>query len=101
MSYCKTAALIVAATCAFSATVHAQDMMKMKDGSTMMMMPDGRMSPMSAAPADKMTMEMMMKDGKVMSAPMMMMMSGGKVYMMEDKKMSDGKMMSDHMMMKK
>ena len=30
----------------------------------------------------------------------MMMMSGGKVYMMEDKRMSDGKMMSEHMMMK-
>ena len=36
-----------------------------------------------------------------MSGTHIMMMSGGKMYMMDDKKMSDGKMMSDHMMMKK
>ncbi len=104
MSHYKTSAILVATACAFWVPAHAQDMkdgmMMMKDGSTMMMMPDGRMSSMSATPADKMTMDMMMKDGKVMAMPMMMMMSGGKVYMMEDKKMSDGKMMSEHMMMK-
>lgn len=94
----KTLSLLFATTCAFSAPAFAQDMM-MKDGTIMMMMPDGRMSSMPMS--DKMMSDMMMKDGKVMGASQIMMMSGGKIYMMEDKKMSDGKMMSEHMMMKK
>ncbi len=70
--------------------------MMMKDGMMMMMMPDGRMSRMQKS--DKMMSEMMMKEGKPMTGTHMMMMSGGKMYMMEDKKMSDGRMMSDMMM---
>ena len=72
--------------------------MMMKDGTMMMIMPDGRTSMMQMS--DKMMTDMMMKDGKQMSGTHMMMMTGGKVYMMEDRKMADGKMMSDHMMMK-
>ena len=70
--------------------------MMMKDGMMMMMMPDGRMSRMQKS--DKMMSDMMMKEGKPMTGTHMMMMSGGKMYMMEDKKMSDGRMMSDMMM---
>lgn len=80
------------------ATAHAQNGMMMKEGSTMMLMPDGHMTTMSAP--DKMMSDMVMKDGKVMSSPAIVTMSGGKVYMMEDKKMPDGKMMSEHMMTK-
>lgn len=69
-----------------------------KEGMMMMVMPDGRMSMMPMS--DKMMSGMMMKEGKAMTGNHMMMMSGGKVYMMEDKKMSDGKMMSESMMMK-
>ena len=72
--------------------------MMMKDGMMMMMMPDGRMSRMQKS--DKMMSEMMMREGKPMTGTHMMMMSGGKMYMMEDKRMSDGKMMSEGMMMK-
>ena len=71
--------------------------MMMKDGMMMMVMPDGRMSSMKMS--DKKMSDMMMKEGKPMTGTHMMMMSGGRMYMMEDKKMSDGKMMSDGMMM--
>ena len=98
MSASKTFALFFVAACAFTAPAFAEDMM-MKDGTMMMVMPDGKMMNMPAS--DKTMSDMMMKDGKVMSGTHIMMMSGGKMYMMDDKKMSDGKMMSDHMMMKK
>ncbi len=71
--------------------------MMMKEGMMMVVMPDGRTSTMQMS--DKMMSDMMMKEGKPMTGAHMMMMSGGKMYMMEDKKMADGKMMSD--MMKK
>jgi hypothetical protein len=69
----------------------------MKDGTAMMMMPNGKMEtmPMSAE------MKAMMKDAHPMAGNMIVMMDGGKMMTMEDKKMSDGKMMSEHMMMNK
>lgn len=96
----KRLLLTLAAGCITVATAgaFAADGMMMKDGMMMMVMPDGHMSKMMKA--DKSTMDMMMKDGKPMTGAHMMMMSGGKMYMMEDKQMANGKMMSDGMMMK-
>ncbi len=99
MMNAKKLALAFAATCALSTSALAADEMMMKDGSAMVVMPDGKMSTMSSP--DKATMDTMMKEGKPMTGAMMMMMSGGKMHMMEDKKMTDGKMMSEHMTMSK
>jgi hypothetical protein len=44
--------------------------------------------------------EMMIKEATPMTAGTMIMMHGGKMYMLPDKKMSDGKMISEKMMMK-
>jgi hypothetical protein len=45
--------------------------------------------------------EMMIKDATPMTAGTMIMMHGGKMYMVSDKKMPDGKMISEKMMMMK
>jgi len=80
-----------------STSSQAQEVMMMKDGTMMMMMtPDGRMS--RTAVPDKMLSDTILKEGKVVTASQLVMMHGGKVYMIEDQKMSDGKMMSEHMM---
>lgn len=115
MPISRTLVLALVTACAFSASALAQttstmpaspstgamptDGMMMKEGMTMVVMPDGKMSTMQMS--DKMMSDAMMKEGKVMTGAHMMMMSGGKVYAMDDKKMSDGKMMSETMMMKK
>lgn len=102
MQLTKTLALALLAASALTGPALAQtmgDASMMKEGTMMVVMPDGRMSTMASS--DKMMSDTMMKDGKVMTSAHMVMMSGGKVYMAEDKKMSDGKMMSEHMMMKK
>ena len=67
----------------------------MRPETMMVMGHDGRMTTM--AMTDKTMMDAMMKDGKVMTGSHMFMMSGGKMYMMEDRRMTDGRMMSDHM----
>jgi hypothetical protein len=79
-----------------STSSQAQEVMMMKDGTMMMMAPDGRMS--RTAVPDKMLSDTILKEGKVVTASQLVMMHGGKVYMIEDQKMSDGKMMSEHMM---
>jgi len=78
-----------------STSSQAQEVMMMKDGTMMMMTPDGRMS--RTAVPDKMLSDTILKEGKVVTASQLVMMHGGKVYMIEDQKMSDGKMMSEHM----
>jgi hypothetical protein len=47
---------------------------------------------------DKATQDMVMKDAMPMTPGVMMMMHGGKMYTVADKKMPDGKMMSEMMM---
>ena len=58
MSASKTLALFFVAACAFTAPAFAEDMM-MKDGTMMMVMPDGKMMNMPAS--DKTMSDMMMK----------------------------------------
>ena len=76
----------------------AMDEMMMQKGSTMMVMPDGKMSMMPSMDAN-MTSMMMDKAKPMDKAVIMMMGADGKMYMMEDTSMPDGKMMSDDMMM--
>ena len=105
MTIAKPVFLALLGACALAAPACAQstsggmqsgmDAMMLKEGMMTVVMPDGRMSTMAST--DKMMTDAMMKDGKPMTTTHIMMMSGGKVMMMEDKKMSDGKMMSEHM----
>jgi hypothetical protein len=75
------------------------DDMAMKDGMMSMMGPDGKMtSMMTSGDGMKKMSEAMSKMGTEMKAPVIMMMTDGKMMMMNYSKMSDGKMMSDHMM---
>ena len=96
MNKFNSAAFVFIAVCAFSVPAFAAE--QMKEGMMMMVHPDGKTHMMEMS--DMKMSEMMMKDGKMMSSPMMMMMKDGKMYMMEDKKMKSGKMMSDTMMKK-
>lgn len=91
------AAAAIVAVVAFPAL--AMDNMMMHKGETMMMMPDGTMGTMKTM--DPAMAKMMMKDAKPMTNCMMMMMGeDGKMYMMEDMKMSDGMMACEGMMKK-
>ena len=69
---------------------------QMEDGTTCYMLLDGKLA-MTHTPSD---IRAMMKDARPMPGYMIIMMEGGKMIMMEDRKMSDGGMMSE-MMMKK
>lgn len=89
----KSVAFAFITVCAFSVPAFAAE--EMKEGTMMMVHPDGKMH--MTEMSDMKTNEMM-KEGKMMSSPTMMMMKGGKMYMMEDKKMKSGKMISDVMM---
>lgn len=96
MNKFKSVAFVFITVCAFSVPAFAAE--EMKEGMMMMVHPNGKTHMMEMS--DMETSEMMMKEGKMMSSPMMMMMKGGKMYMMEDKMMKSGKMMSDPMMKK-
>ena len=85
---------------ALASPVFAMDSSMMEKGSTMMMMPDGKMGTMKKMDS-KMSAEMM-KTAKPMNNCMMMMMGDdGKMYMVDDMKMADGKMACETMMMAK
>ncbi|MCX5578064.1 hypothetical protein [Kaistia terrae] len=77
------------ATLATAPAVAAE--MMMKKGETVMMMPNGRID--RVMHTDKMMSETMMKNAKPMDGCVVMMMGAdGKMYMMNDMKMSNGKM---------
>ena len=101
MRVLKTIALAGLVSAAALVPALAIDEMAMKNGEMMMMGADGKMMMMTpAGDAMKMMGDTMMKSGHEMTGPMIIMMEGGKMMMMDDMKMPDGKMMSDHMMMK-
>ena len=93
----KTILLAGALTSAMSLASSAAE--TMKNGTVMMMMPNGQTSSMDMTDPTMMheMSTMMMKHGKKVSQTMIMMMMGGEMYMMPDMKMSNGKMMSDNM----
>lgn len=96
MKYAKPALFALLAAVAFTAPAFAQmEGVAMRDSSMMMVGKDGRMTTIEMK--DKAMMEMVMKEGKVVSGSQIFVMSGGKMYMLEDHKMPDGRMLSQHM----
>ena len=93
----KTVAIAALAACAFSLPALA-DEMKMQEGQVVIMMTDGQMHVIKTP--DKAMSDMLMQHGDAMPAGVMMMMHGGKMMIMGDKKTDDGKMMFDAMMKK-
>jgi hypothetical protein len=82
-----------------SGSAPAGEMMA-KDGTMMMMEPNGKMTTMQMSDPNMSEMGKMMEmHGQVVAPNTMMMMYNGKMYMMQDMKMSNGKMMSDMMKM--
>jgi hypothetical protein len=85
---------------ALSAPALADEMM-MKNGEVVMMGPNGKTTTMQMTdPNMSMMGKMMMKHGHAVPPNTMIMMYDGKMYMMQDMKMTNGKMASDMMMMK-
>ncbi len=94
----KTAAFALAAVAALSGPALAQgEAMSLRENSVMIVMPDGRMA-MRAVTNQAMLDEMVQK-GRQLSAGQLVVMRGGKLYLVEDYKMPTGRMMSEHMSM--
>ena len=74
------------------------DEMKIQEGQVVVMMTDGQMHVVKTP--DKKLSDLLMQHGEAMPAGVMMMMHGGKMMIMGDKKMDDGKMMFDSIMKK-
>ena len=69
---------------------------ELPDSTFVLVTPGGKM--MERKITDPAMAKMMMKDATPMTAGTMMMMHGGKMYMVPDQKMSDGRMLSEMMM---
>jgi hypothetical protein len=66
------------------------------DETVMMVRPSGQI--VRRQVADAAMSEMMMKDARPMAVDTILMMHGGKMYVVTDKRMSDGKMISERIM---
>ena len=96
MNFFKPAAFALLASVAFAGPVlAAAEGVMAKEKTMMMVWPDGRMSTVTMD--DKMMMDNAIKNGKVVTGAHMFVMNGGKMYIVEDRKMDDGKMWSEHM----
>ena len=97
MTYVKSMLMALAATCAVSGPALAQgDGGMMQNDSVMMFMPDGRM--LSRKMTDPAMVASMIRMGKPLAAGQILVMSGGKVYIIDDGKMANGKMISETLM---
>ena len=97
MTYAKSALLALATVCALSSPVLAQgEGGKMTNGSIMVIMADGRTH--ARMMTDQPMIDSMVKQGKPLAAGQIVVMSGGKMYVVDDHKMADGKMMSEVLM---
>ena len=96
MTYVKSMLLALAATCALSGPVLAQGEGMMQNDTVMMFMPDGRM--VTRKMTDQAMITSMVQKGKPLTAGQILVMSGGKVYIVDDSKMPDGKMISEILM---
>lgn len=94
MTLIKSTMLALAAAFALSGPVLAQgEGMNLRESQVMLVMPDGRV--MMRTMKDRAAVEAMAKQGKQLAAGQMVVMSGGKLFIVEDAKMANGKMMSD------
>ncbi len=92
------ASLALMGALASPAFAEGQARSALTENTMLMTTPSGEVVQMNITdPAMK---DLMMKDAMPMTDHVMMMMHGGKMYMVHDKKMPDGKMLSDMMMTK-
>lgn len=91
MGQLKMAALaLIGTACGLCAPASAEEM---KEGTMMMITPNGQMSEMSAP--DKKTVEQMLKHAEEMKGEAVLFVWGHKVYVVKNKQMENGKMMFD------
>ncbi len=97
MSFIKSTMLALAAATALAGPALAQgEGMSLRDTQVMVVMTDGRM--MTRAVTDRAALDAMVQKGKQVTAGQILVMSGGKLYLVEDYRMPNGKMASDMMM---
>ena len=97
MATMRSTILALAAACALASPAFAQgEGSTLRDNSVMIVMPNGHMT--TRAMTDRTMLDAMVQKGKPLTAGQMLVMSGGKLYIVEDYKMPDGKMMSDILM---
>jgi hypothetical protein len=97
MSFIKSTMLALATVTALAGPALAQgEGMNLRDTQVMVVMADGRM--MTRAVTDRATLEAMVQKGKQVTAGQLLVMSGGRLYLIEDYRMPNGKMASDFMM---
>jgi len=96
MSYMKLTVMALAAACALSTPALAQgEGNALRERQARMMMSDGRW--MDRNIADQVMLDAMVQKGRPITAGHVVVMSGGKHYLVDDYKMSDGKMLSEHL----
>ena len=70
--------------------------MALKDGSIMIVMPDGRTTMRTMT--DMAMLDSMVQKGRPIAAGQVLVMRSGKLYLVEDSKMADGKMLTEILM---
>jgi len=100
MTYLKSTILALAAACALSAPALAQgEGIALRERQARMMMSDGRWYDRNVN--DQALYDSMVLKGRPLTAGHVVVMSGGKHYLVDDYRMPDGKMMSEHLMSSK
>lgn len=97
MSLLKSTLLALATACALTGPALAQgEGSALRDTQVLVVMTDGRM--MTRTMADKPTLDALVQKGRQVGAGQLLVMSGGKLYLVEDYRMPNGTMASDFMM---
>jgi hypothetical protein len=95
MKQIKRLMFALVAMLALTGPAFAQAEGVMRDNTVMFVAKNGKTTTM--ATLDKAMMDTVVKEGKLVSNSMIFVMAGGKLYMIEDRKMADGKMLSEHL----
>lgn len=97
MTYLKSTILALASVCALSGPVLAAgEGVALRERQARMMTADGQW--MDRDVKDQAMLDSMVQKGKPLTTGHVVVMSGGKHYLVEDYRMPDGKMMSEHLM---